>query len=91
MKATPSDRCRALLAQISQYVDDDLTPAQRRSIAAHLRRCPCCQTMAESLRHTVEVCHKAGGSRLPPEVRRRAKARISALLAGGQASRAPEP
>ena len=83
MTTTPSDRCRALLEQLSKYIDDDLTPAQSRSLSAHLRRCPCCQTMAGSLKHTVDACRKAGTARLPADVRGRARARIATLLASG--------
>ena len=87
MKTPASDRCRSLLEQLSKYIDDDLTPAQRRSLAAHLRRCPCCQTMADSLKHTVETCRKAGSARLPADVRVRARARIATLLATGPTAR----
>ncbi len=87
MNTTPSDRCRALLEQLSRYIDDDLAPAERRVLAAHLRRCPCCQTMADSLKHTVEACRKAGATRLPADVRVRARARIATLLASGAATR----
>jgi anti-sigma factor RsiW len=87
MKTSASDRCRALLEQLSKYIDDELTPAQRRSLTAHLRRCPCCQTMADSLKHTVETCRKAGSARLPADVRTRARARIATLLSSGAAQR----
>jgi anti-sigma factor RsiW len=87
MKAPASDRCRSLLEQLSRYIDDEVTPEQRRSLAAHLRRCPCCQTMADSLRHTIHVCRKAGASRLPADVRSRARARVATLLASAPARR----
>ena len=89
MKPQPTDRCRELLEQVSRYLDDDLSAAERRTIEKHLRTCPCCQHMAEGLKHTVEACHKAGAARLPADVRARAKARITTLLASGpvQASR----
>lgn len=87
MKAAADDRCRRLLERLSRYLDDDLSPAERRTLVAHLRRCPCCQTMAVSLRHTVEVCRKAGTARLPPEMKQRARARVSTLLASVPAPR----
>jgi anti-sigma factor RsiW len=86
MNAPAPDRCRALLGQLSRYIDGDLTPAERRALASHLRRCPCCQTMADSLKHTVDTCRKAGAARLPADVRSRAKARIATLLATGPAA-----
>jgi anti-sigma factor RsiW len=87
MKAPGPDRCRSLLEQLSRYIDGELTPAQRRSLAAHLRRCPCCQTMADGLKHTVDACRKAGTARLPADVRQRARARIATLLATGPVGR----
>ena len=87
MTTQPSDRCRTLLEQLSRYIDGDLTPVERRSMSAHLRRCPCCQTMADSLKHTVETCRRAGVARLPADVRVRARARIATLLATGPAAR----
>jgi anti-sigma factor RsiW len=87
MKSPASDRCRSLLEQLSRYIDGDLTSAQRRSLGAHLRRCPCCQTMADSLKHTTDACRKAGAARLPADVRARARARIATLLASGPAEK----
>jgi hypothetical protein len=43
--------------------------------------------MADSLKHTVEVCRKAGGARLPSDVKARARARITTLLASGSVPR----
>lgn len=77
------DRCRELLERLSRYVDGDLSGAERRALTAHLRRCPCCDSMAESLKHTVSLCRDASSTRLPPAVRARAKARVAALLVPG--------
>ena len=74
------DRCRQLVERLSRYVDGDLSGAERRELTAHLRRCPCCDSMAESLKHTVSLCRDASSTRLPPAVRARAKARVAALL-----------
>jgi anti-sigma factor RsiW len=87
MSAPREDRCRAMLEQLSRFVDGDLTAAQRREMAKHLGRCPCCRTLADSLQQTVDLCRKAGGARLPADVRTRAKARIETLLASGPAPR----
>jgi anti-sigma factor RsiW len=87
MKVLPETRCRRLLEQLSRYIDGELTATERRAVAGHLRRCPCCQTMADSLKHTVELCRKAGGARLPSDVKSRARARITTLLASGPVRR----
>ena len=76
----PSARCRALLLEISQYLDGDLTPARRRTIERHIEECTCCGTMAGRLRTTLAACRAASETRLPRAVRSRAAARIRALL-----------
>lgn len=87
MNPRSQDRCRDLLEQLSRYVDDDVTGAERRAIVAHIRKCPCCQSMADSLQQTVAACRKAGTARLPADVRARARARITTLLASGPVAR----
>lgn len=79
--ARPSAQCRALLRELSRYLDGDLTPAQRRTIARHVNACGCCATMAQRLRVTVAACHAEGERRPPREVRLRAAQRIRALIA----------
>ena len=76
----PSARCRALLLELSQYLDGDLTAARRRTIERHINACTCCGPMAERLRTTLAVCRATGETRLPRAVRSRAAARIRALL-----------
>ena len=77
----PSARCRALLLELSRYLDGDLTPARRRTVERHINACACCGTMAARLRRTVAAC-RAEGKRQPPRaVMSRAAERIRALVA----------
>jgi anti-sigma factor RsiW len=76
----PSPRCRALLAEVSKYLDGDLTPARRRIVERHLKACACCGTMEACLRKTIAACRAEGKVRLPRAVRSRAASRIRALL-----------
>ena len=87
MKPHAHDRCRDLLERMSLYVDGELSGAERRAFLAHLQKCPCCQSMADGLKDTVDACHQARRSRLPADVRQRARARIATLLASGPAPR----
>jgi anti-sigma factor RsiW len=73
-------RCVGFIERLSRYVDGELPAADRRTIERHLRDCPCCEDVLESLRHTVAVCHEEGRPDLPPNVRERARARIEELL-----------
>lgn len=82
--ARPSARCRALMLELSRYLDGELTPARRRTVERHIQACTCCGTMAARLRHTVAVCRAAGRRRPPRDVMSRAARRIRALIVTGQ-------
>jgi anti-sigma factor RsiW len=73
-------RCQEFLERLSMFLDDELSTADRQTIEHHLRDCPCCEDVLESLRHTVAVCHEEGRPDLPPAVRQRAQARVAELL-----------
>jgi anti-sigma factor RsiW len=83
MKPRHTARCRALVERLSRFIDGDLTAAERRAVRAHLRRCPCCDDFADSLRRTVRLCQDARQQRLPAAVRARARARVRRLLSAG--------
>lgn len=73
-------RCLDLLAELSSYIDGELSAAQCRRIERHLETCPCCDYFAASLRRAVLACRQAGQSHLPAGVKQRARRRIAALL-----------
>jgi anti-sigma factor RsiW len=83
--ARPSARCRALLLDLSRYVDGDLPPARRRRLERHIRACTCCGAMAARLRRTMALCRAEGQRRPPRDVRSRAADRIRTLVRSGQA------
>ena len=77
----PSARCRALLLELSRYLDGDLTPARRRMVERHMNGCVCCGTMAARLRRTVAACRAEATRRPPRAVISRAAERIRTLVA----------
>ena len=79
----PPARCLALLDRLSGYIDDELTPQQRRAIDAHCRDCTRCQRMIAGLQRTVALCRSAGYAQMPARTRQRARASIARLLGGG--------
>ena len=81
MKNTTTPTCRMLLERLSAYLDGDLAASQCATIERHSRRCRRCASVITELRTTAGVCRKAAAEPLPASVRRRAQARIRALLA----------
>ena len=79
----PPARCLAMLNQLSRYIDEELTPPQRRAIDTHCRDCARCKQMIAELRRTVALYRRAGSSAaVPARTRARARARIARLLGG---------
>ena len=79
-QSSPHTRCLALLGELSRYVDDEMTPRERRKIDAHCSDCARCRRIIAGLRRTVALCREAGSSPLPARLRRRARADIARLL-----------
>jgi anti-sigma factor RsiW len=73
-------RCRALLGELSEYLDGDLSPARCRDLQRHLDACTCCGELADNLRKAIAICRAEGRRQLPPHVQARARRRIAALL-----------
>ncbi len=76
-----SPRCRALLLELSRYLDGDLAPARRRAIERHLAACTCCGTMSIRMRTAIAACRAEGTQPPPRAVMVRAAKRVRALIA----------
>jgi anti-sigma factor RsiW len=73
-------RCQEFLERLSRYLDNELPAPDRDTIERHLRDCPCCEEVLDSLKQTVALCHDEGRPELPPDVRERARERMVELL-----------
>jgi anti-sigma factor RsiW len=71
-----------MLTRLFDYLDRELGPREQAAVERHLAQCHCCGPFADSLRRTIAVCREAGAPDVPPAVRRAARARVKALLAG---------
>jgi len=77
-------RCRDLAAEISDYLDGDLSEARVAILEQHLARCACCTGFAASLRWAILACRATGQPRLPADVKQRARARIATIMKGAR-------
>ena len=91
MSALPHQpgRCRDLVAQISDYLDGELSEEHVAALERHLAKCACCTEFADSLRRAVITCRASGGKTLPSAVRRRARERIAEIMGGPAPRRGP--
>ena len=64
-------KCGELLGALSDYIDGELEARLCAEIEAHMRDCPDCQIMVDTLRKTVVLYRLHGQVEVPPDVRSR--------------------
>ncbi len=78
MQAQPRDgRCKALFAELSNYVDDELDESLCAELEKHLDGCGPCQAFLASLEKSIEQCRTTPDE--PPDPRAAAKLRREVL------------
>jgi anti-sigma factor (TIGR02949 family) len=64
--------CHDLMETLSDYVDGDLSPVLCEELERHLRECPNCRIVVNTLRKTIELYQKETQEEtLPSDVRER--------------------
>jgi anti-sigma factor RsiW len=64
-------KCGEMLEALSDYIDGELEARLCAEIEAHMRDCPDCQIMVDTLRKTVVLYRLHGQVEVPPDVRSR--------------------
>jgi anti-sigma factor RsiW len=75
-----SDTCKAILVNISSYLDGEADDTTCDEIERHCETCPSCSDLVNGLRETVGLCRRAGSVPLPESVRQRARDSVRQLL-----------
>lgn len=72
------ERCRALVAQLNDYLDGELPPDLCAELDVHLAGCPDCQVVLDTLGKTVQIVRtlELTPPELPPDVEARLLARL---------------
>jgi len=63
--------CGALLELLSDYVDGELSPELCEVLEAHMRECPNCYIVVDTLRKTVALYRSLEPPEMPAEVEQR--------------------
>jgi anti-sigma factor RsiW len=77
--SAPSD-CKAILANISAYLDGELKRTACGAIERHCQGCPTCAALVNGLRDTIGLCRQAASVPLPETVRQHARDSVRQLL-----------
>lgn len=80
--ASSHPHCLELFEKLSEYIDDELAPAERRAIEEHVAGCVACLACLQTLRQTVALCRTGTDHTVPEEFSRRLHSALSALPRG---------
>jgi len=75
--------CRQVLAEISNYLDDEVTLELTHAIEKHLARCHRCWVVYNTTRRTLEIVSDCLPAATPIPVSERLHARLRQLYAAG--------
>ena len=76
--------CKNVLAELSNYVDDELSQELRKQIEAHMRHCSTCRAIYDSTRKTLRIITESGSFELSPDVSSRVASSIRAKIRAKQ-------
>ena len=64
-------KCKGLLSELTDYLDEMLDPALRMEIEEHLAKCKNCRVVVNTTKKTIEIFCNSEPVPLPPETRQR--------------------
>ena len=76
--------CEDLIEELGSYLDDELTPEQRRQLEEHLSDCRPCEVIADSARKTVRIVTGCKSFELPPKMSARIMSKIRSTCTKGK-------
>ena len=68
--------CKDLLQELSDYLDEELSPEQREELEEHLSECRPCKVVADTSRSTVKIVTGCRSFELPPKISAKIMAKI---------------
>ncbi len=74
--------CRQVLAELSNYIDDDVTHELRSAIEQHIKRCGRCRAVLDTTRRTLVIVSESLPERVPLPISERLHARLNELYTG---------
>lgn len=75
--------CKHVLAELSDYLDGEISLEVKRELEEHLSSCRRCSLVYNTTRKTLKIVTDSGAFEVPVETHARLRARLKALLAGG--------
>jgi anti-sigma factor RsiW len=82
--------CQDLVELVTDYLEDVLSPDDRRRFEEHLEICEGCDAYVEQMRETVRLTGRLTDEQIPAEMRDRLLTAFRGWRAGGERAK-PEP
>ena len=77
--------CEDVLAELSDYLDDELSDSLRKQVEAHMNHCRTCRAVYDSTRKTLRIVTESGSFELSEDVSSRVASSIRAKIRAKQA------
>jgi predicted anti-sigma-YlaC factor YlaD len=74
--------CRHVLDELSNFIDEDVTPELKRALEEHLAKCRRCSLVYSTTRKTLRIVSEVGAFEIPVDMDARLRLRLGELLAG---------
>ncbi len=73
--------CKHVLAELSNYLDGEVSPELKRAVEEHLAKCHRCTLIYDTTRKTLKIVTDVGPFELPLAASARLHARLQQLIA----------
>ena len=74
--------CSQIIAQLSDYLDGEVSPETRQMVENHLAKCHRCSLVYSTTRQTLRIVTDSGAFAIPVAVGTRLHTRVREILAG---------
>lgn len=64
-------KCREIIRELADYLDEALDPTLRQSIEQHLCKCQDCRIVVDTTKQTIDIFCNSEPAPLPPTTRER--------------------
>ncbi len=73
--------CKQVLLELSNYLNEEVSPELKRALEQHLSACHRCSLVFDTTRKTLKIVTDVGPFDVPPEASARLYTRLQELLA----------
>jgi predicted anti-sigma-YlaC factor YlaD len=73
-------KCKEIIAELADYLDEDLDPVLRASIEQHLAKCKDCRVVVDTCKKTIQIYCNSEPAPLPLDTRERLRLALEKRL-----------